>query len=329
MNKEQIKSILKIQRGYLKKSPAFLMNKFNITDFNLIKDALKEVRQEVKEVHQKQNINRPVASNTVNSIEETVLYQKFLELSEELKKYKSKESSESKKATSKKRIEPYLKGDPNNVFIIGDLHAPFILDGYLEFCREIQEKYNCGTVISIGDIIDGHSWSYHEHDVDGLSVKQEVDNAVKQLEDWYYTFPNVVSLLGNHDLLISRKAKTAGLSQMFIRDFGDIIGAPKTWKFTHEYVKDNVKYIHGSIGNAITRAKNERVSICQGHLHSESFVQWSVSEKDAIFGLQVGCGLDREKYAFEYAKPFPRKPIISAGVILEKGTLPIVELMKL
>lgn len=250
-------------------------------------------------------------------------YQEFI-------KWRNSQITSKVSKPSKKLPAPFLTGDPSNVLVVGDLHAPFILDGYLEFCRSLQEKHNCGTVIMIGDLIDGNSWSYHEHDVDGMSVKEEVAKATDQLSDWYKVFPtNVVCLYGNHDLLVARKARTAGLSQMFIKDFNQIIGAPEGWSFLHEFTKDSVKYIHGSVGNAIRRAKEERVSIVQGHLHSEAFIQWAVSEKDAIFGLQVGCGIDREKYAFEYAKPFPRKPVISAGVVLENGTLPIIELMKL
>lgn len=221
------------------------------------------------------------------------------------------------------------KYNPDNVIFIADLHAPWILDGYLEFCKEQQKKYDCGTVIFSGDIIDSGAWSYHEHDPDGYSVKDELYAAKKQLKQVYSMFPEAISLLGNHDLLISRKAKTAGLSQEFIRDLNDVLDAPKSWKFVHEFIKDNVRYIHGSTGDAFKRAVDSRMSTCQGHLHSKTFVQWSVSEKDAIFGLQVGAGFDRDKYAFDYAKPFPKKPIIGCGIILDHGTTPFVKLMKL
>lgn len=223
----------------------------------------------------------------------------------------------------------YKSYNTDNVLFIGDLHAPWILDGYLEFCKEQQEKYDCGTVIFAGDIIDSGSWSYHEHDPDGLGVKDELYAAKKQLKEVYKLFPKAISLLGNHDLLISRKAKTAGLSQEFIRDLGSVIEAPSDWLFCHEIVRDNVRYIHGSTGDAFKRAVDSRMSTCQGHLHSKTFVQWSVSEKDAIFGLQVGAGFDRDKYAFDYAKPFTKKPIISCGLILENGTIPLVKLMNL
>lgn len=223
--------------------------------------------------------------------------------------------------------EQYLNKD--NVIFIADLHAPWILEGYLDWCKEQQIKYDCGTVIFSGDIIDSGAWSYHEHDPDGLGVKDELEAAKTQLNKAYEMYPQAICLLGNHDLLISRKAKTAGLSQSFIKDFGDVIGAPKSWKFVHEYSKDRVKYIHGSTGDAFKRAVDSRQSICQGHLHSKTFVQWSVSEKDAIFGLQVGAGFDRDKYAFDYAKPFAKKPIIGCGIILDKGTTPFVKIMPL
>ena len=38
----------------------------------------------------------------------------------------------------------------------------------------------------------------------------------KQLKDWYKAFPVAKICLGNHDLLVQRKAKTAGLSKHFI-----------------------------------------------------------------------------------------------------------------
>ena len=216
-----------------------------------------------------------------------------------------------------------------NILVVGDLHAPFILDGYLDWVHDLSKEYKTKHTIMIGDIIDGHSWSYHESDVDGMSVGHELEAAIKQLKLAYKLFPNADVTLGNHDLLIARKAKTAGLSQRFIRDFREVIDAPKTWNFGYQFKYDNVNYIHGSTGNAFTRAKESRTSTVQGHLHSQAFLQYSVSEKDAIFGLQIGCGLDHNKYAFEYAKPMPKKPVISAGLVLEGGSLPILRLMKL
>ena len=54
-----------------------------------------------------------------------------------------------------------------NVLIIGDLHEPFCLDSYLDWCIEQYEIYQCNQVIYIGDIIDNHFSSYHETSADG------------------------------------------------------------------------------------------------------------------------------------------------------------------
>lgn len=229
----------------------------------------------------------------------------------------------------KKQIKQVKGFNKDNVIFIPDLHAPFIKEGVLDWVLDEQKKYNAGKVIFAGDIIDGHAWSYHEHDVDGMSVGDELEAAKKQLKEWYKAFPNAISLLGNHDLLIQRKAKTAGLSKHFIRDFGSVIEAPKSWEFKLKHHENNVDYLHGSVGDAMKVAINSRTSTCLGHFHSKTFVEWKVSDKDSIFGLQVGWGADRTKYAFEYGKDFPNKPIVSLGLILEKGTVPLVKLMSL
>ena len=46
--------------------------------------------------------------------------------------------------------------DARNVLVIGDLHEPFCLDRYLDFCIKQYKIYNCNQVIFIGDIIENH-----------------------------------------------------------------------------------------------------------------------------------------------------------------------------
>lgn len=316
MTKEQLKKEILTKKSLLKKGAIWLGQKYDL-DAEIVKEVLADLKGEAKE-YRNQIPTRIVGRKVVQSF-----YDKIVDRNPEVLKEKQHTQE------SSTVYKPLTGLNKDNVLFIGDLHAPFILDGYLEFNLELQRKYNCGTVIFAGDLIDSHSWSFHEHNVDGMSVRDEVTAAINQMKNWYAAFPEATVLLGNHDLLISRKASAYGLSQIFLKYFGDIIEAPKTWNFVHEFYKDNVLYIHGSQGNAIERATTIRHSVAQGHLHSQSFVQWSVSQIDSIFGLQVGCGLDRKTYAFEYAKDMPKKPIISSGVILEHGSLPIVELMKL
>jgi hypothetical protein len=92
--------------------------------------------------------------------------------------------------------EPFLKGDPKNVLVIGDVHEPFSKEGYLEFCREMQEKYNCGTVVHIGDAVDNHAVSYHDSDPSGRSAGDEWSLAKLRMKRWYHTFPKAKVCIG-------------------------------------------------------------------------------------------------------------------------------------
>jgi predicted phosphodiesterase len=219
-----------------------------------------------------------------------------------------------------------LDGNPDNVLVIGDPHEPFTLEGYMEFCREIQEEYDCGTVVHIGDAVDNHAVSYHEKDPEGMSAGDEFNLALLKMKEWYYTFPNVKVCIGNHDALPFRKAFTAGLPKTWLKTYQELLQSPPTWQwdFTHEI--NGVIYQHGTglSGEmaAINAARENRQSTVIGHLHTVCNVRYLASFKDLIFGVSVGCGIDHEKYAFAYGKQNTRKPVVACAVILN-GKLPI------
>ena len=60
-------------------------------------------------------------------------------------------------------------------------------------------------------------------------------------------------------------------------------------------------------------------STVQGRHHTDAYVQWKVGSNSKIFGMQVGCGIDKESYAMAYGKWFP-KPAIGAGVVINGKT---------
>ena len=96
------------------------------------------------------------------------------------------------------------------------------------------------------------------------------------------------------------------------------------WNFVEEIEIHDVCYNHGKVGTAKTRMKNKLQSQVQGHLHAKCYTDWSVRAKHKVFGLQVGCGVDRDSYAMSYGKIF-KKPVIACTVVSNKGTLPINE----
>ena len=215
---------------------------------------------------------------------------------------------------------------PEGVLVIPDLHAPFLKPGFLDHCLKTKRKYNTKKVIFIGDIVDNHYSSYHETDPDGHSAGEELARAIEMIREWYYHFPKAKVCIGNHDSIPARKAMTAGLSKRWLKSIADVIETPG-WDFQMQHIIDDVKYIHGTGQKARSRAKNDLISIVQGHYHSESYIEWYVGPDRKIFAMQLGAGIDRRAYAMAYGRIF-KKPHINCGIIID-GELPIIEYMRL
>ena len=72
----------------------------------------------------------------------------------------------------------FINNRERRILVIGDIHAPFTLPEYLDFCKEMYARHNCNQVIFIGDIIDNHYSSFHATDPDGMGGGDELDLAI-------------------------------------------------------------------------------------------------------------------------------------------------------
>lgn len=307
MTKEKIKEFLHKRKGYLKEGGARLCIKLNMkvdtNNINLCKLAIKEVKNELNSLTI-YNGNHISNNEFIVNTSKNIFKEAFEQKQSQIIKFKPI----SLKLNNSKRV-----------LVIGDLHEPFTLEGYLEHCVNIYKKHNCNEVIFIGDIIDNHASSYHETNPDGHNAGAELKLAITNIKKWYSYFPKATVIIGNHDRLIMRKAQTAGLSKMWIKDYAEVLGTPG-WNFVESIEIDDVLYIHGEGGTARQRARRDLQSIVQGHLHTQAYVDWVVGSKFKIFGCQVGCGIDHKTYAMTYAKEFA-KPAIGCAVILEGKTV--------
>lgn len=305
MTQEDLIKYLQAKPGYIKSGAPALARRFDIDE--------DEARNAVKKA---QTIEIPLLAD---KLPEGML-KKETDLFEEFLKWK-----ESRVAPPVPEIRvlptPYEGGDEGNVLIIGDIHEPFSLEGYLEFCRTQQEIFNCGKVVFIGDIIDNHFASYHETDTTAYGADEELDLTIAKIQEWYYVFPEATVLVGNHDRLTYRKARTGGVSSKWVKGYGEVLGTPG-WDFVDEFICDDVCYNHGEGGTARKKMRDEAMSQVQGHLHSQAYIEFSVGENHRMFAMQVGAGIDKKSYAFAYGKTF-KKPVISCGVVLQ-GQVPIV-----
>ena len=211
-----------------------------------------------------------------------------------------------------KAYENLIK-EERRILVIGDIHAPFELDGYFEFCQETYAKYNCNQVIFIGDIIDNHYSSFHVSDPDGMGGGDELDYAINDVQKWIKAFPHADVCIGNHDRIIMRKAFDSQIPKRWIKSYNDVLGTD--WNWTERIVYDDVQYVHGEGGTARTKSKNDMMSTVQGHIHTQAYVEWAVGRNFKVFGMQVGCGVDGGSYAAAYAKNF-KKQAIGCGVVI-------------
>ena len=206
-----------------------------------------------------------------------------------------------------------LNTDERRILVIGDIHAPFELDGYLEFCQETYSKYLCNQVIYIGDIIDNHYTSYHETSSDAMGGLDELEYAIRAVKRWSDAFPVADVLIGNHDRMVMRKAQTSDIPSAWIKSYNEVLGT--NWNWTERIVYDGVQFVHGEGGTASTKSKNDMMSTVQGHIHTQCYTMWSVGRNFKVFGMQVGCGVNGSSYAAAYAKNF-KKQAIGCGVVL-------------
>ena len=220
------------------------------------------------------------------------------------------------KPKSAKRVNSeYFNSEEKRVLVISDIHAPYDLDGYLDFVVQTYKRYNCNEVVFIGDVIDSHYTSYHETSTAALGAGDELSYAIERLARYYKEFPEATVLWGNHDRLVMRKAQTGGIPAEWIKDISEVLEVPN-WNFMHDYYLDGVRYTHGDAsGQAKTAMMRDGISTVCGHFHTQFYVQYQVGINQRIFGMQVGCGIDDEAKAFSYAKG-GKKSAIGCGVVI-------------
>ena len=227
--------------------------------------------------------------------------------------------------TDKLTPNPYYK-QYENILLIGDTHEPWCLDGYLEFCLDIYNKYNCDHVIFMGDCLDNNFSSSYAINPDGMCAGDELSFAIKKLKNWSKVFPEADVCIGNHEERIMKQCFNNGLSKKWIRDFKDVLGV--NWNFQTSFEYNNCLFRHGVNTKAAPKSGCEMMNVVQGHFHSEAYIHWNIGKGKKVFGMQVPCGISEDKYAFAYAKDFA-KPAIGVGVLLEFGRLPIIEMCDL
>ena len=208
-----------------------------------------------------------------------------------------------------------------NVLVISDLQAPFHHKGSLDFLSDQQRRWKANKIVCIGDEVDFHAISLHEKEAEANGPAQELKHAKLLLKQLYRLFPQVDVCLSNHTDRPYRVAGKYGIPREFLKDYKNLLHAPKGWNWFNRVYVDGVVYQHGEgysgKNGAIQAAMINRQSTVIGHLHSHGGVLWHANDNDLIFGMNVGCLIDVDAYAFRYGRTFKDKPTLGCGVVIE------------
>lgn len=219
-----------------------------------------------------------------------------------------------------RRSEKYQKNGAIGVF--SDIHAPFDAPNFPYFLRDTFRKYGVKNVICLGDIADNHAISRHGAEPCALGAYSELDLAIQRLKIYATLFPRVRYIVGNHDERIARQAASVGIGRRFLKEMHDVLELPDGWEDCGaELIENNVLFAHGvnwcGKNGALNKAIAERMSCCIGHSHSFGGVQYNANSRDKIFGMNVGCGVNREAYAFAYGKYAKQKETLGCGIVFD------------
>lgn len=211
------------------------------------------------------------------------------------------------------------------VGVFSDPHIPFNHPNYLQFCIDTFKRYGVGRKVCTGDLVDFHALSRHQTETCAKSPCDELKMTKEGVKPFTEAFPDVDLILGNHDLIYERQAATLGIDKMFLKSFSEVFELPKGWHIhSDEFILNDVLYKHGlnccGKNGAFNTAVQERMSTVIGHSHSFGGCQYSANPRNIIFGMNVGCGIDIDAYAFAYGKHSKYRPTLGCGIVFNDSS---------
>jgi predicted phosphodiesterase len=205
------------------------------------------------------------------------------------------------------------------VLAVSDLHIPFEHKDAFKFIKHNYNEYDCNEIVFMGDMFDVYSISRYTKSPDSLNVSDEFKRAKDSVKTWVKEFPKAKCLIGNHEARINKRLTENGIPREFIKSFNELFGLPKEWIWGHEFIINDVHYLHGNrdgIYSHVNIARDMRRSVVTGHTHTSGGIHYLSNYADCIFALNVGCLIDQTTYAFNYSAEQSRKAVLGSGIVI-------------
>jgi len=207
------------------------------------------------------------------------------------------------------------------ILIISDLHIPYHRKDSFAFLKEIKKQFKPDTIINIGDEIDCHALSFHDSNPDLPSAGHELSLAKEYIKELENIFPQMTLLDSNHSSLIYRKGIKHGIPRGFLRDYNDFLNVKK-WNWVNDLTltlpnKQRCFFTHGISADVARVSQIQSMNTVQGHFHSKFKIEYLAKSDALMWGMQIGCMIERTNMAFHYAKNFKTKFIMGCGMIID------------
>ncbi len=212
-----------------------------------------------------------------------------------------------------------------NTLIISDCHFPYQHKDTFKFLKAANEAYGCEQHKHTGDVVDNHTSSYHEIEWGSLGAKEEHKRAYKAVQKLSELFPTMDVVLGNHDALPKRKAKTAGIPEARLRSYNDVYDTKWVWRDKFYFPVSNgtsCLLVHTMGTNTLLNAQRHSHHSIQGHHHGKFGIEYFADTEVLRWSMTVGCLIDPSSPAFNYASGATvNRPILGCGAIIEDSPI--------
>ena len=210
----------------------------------------------------------------------------------------------------------------NSVLVISDLHIPYHHQDAFDFLKALKKKYKPDMIVNIGDELDHHAISMHEHNPDLMSAGDELKNSRVYVQELEKIFPRMTLVHSNHSSLVYRRALKYGLPKDYLKSYNEFLGVGDGWKWVDDLtvtLSDNSRcfFTHGMSADVLKVAQQYGMNTVQGHYHTKFCIGYYSNPDALVWGMQVGCLINQKSMAFDYAKNFKSRFIVGCGMIID------------
>ena len=210
----------------------------------------------------------------------------------------------------------------SSVLVISDLHIPYHHQDAFDFLKALKRKYKPDLVVNIGDELDHHAISMHEHNPDLMSAGDELKHSKEYIRELEKIFPEMTLVHSNHSSLVYRRALKYGLPKDYLKSYNEFLGVGNGWKWVDDYtitLSDGSRcfFTHGISADVLKVAAQYGMNTVQGHFHTKFSIGYFSNPDALIWGMQVGCLINQKSMAFDYAKNFKSRFIVGCGMIID------------